>query len=166
VECEGFFLRIRFVLGGNFGLLLKSYFLLTIFQGCYPEKGIFEFLNQFTHFNYQIKFLIFLCNLCHNTLDLFFPNLRILIQGSRPAEYVPSTAYFLKFLEDKGRRFKTNLTLRLILQFNLKLGGYSIWSARFIASYIKEDLKTTQGIATHSLEAAQEVLGRHLQDGV
>jgi hypothetical protein len=69
-------------------------------------------------------------------------------------------------LEDKGRRFKTNLTLRLILQFNLKLGGYSIWSARFIASYIKEDLKTTQGIATHSLEAAQEVLGRHLQDGV
>jgi hypothetical protein len=53
---------------------------------------------------------------------------------------------FFKFLEDKSRRFNTNLTLSLILQFNLRLGGYSIWSASFIAPHIKEDLKTTQGM--------------------
>jgi hypothetical protein len=50
-------------------------------------------------------------------------------------------AYFLNLLEDTERRFKINLTLRLILRFNLRLGGYSIWSAIFIASHIKEDLK-------------------------
>jgi hypothetical protein len=50
-------------------------------------------------------------------------------------------SYFLNSLEDKERRFKTNLTLSLILQFNLRLRGYSIWSAIFIAPHIKEDLK-------------------------
>jgi hypothetical protein len=29
---------------------------------------------------------------------------------------------FFKFLEDKSRRFKTNLTLSLVLRFNLRLG--------------------------------------------
>jgi hypothetical protein len=48
-------------------------------------------------------------------------------------------------LEDKERRFKTNLTLSLILRFNLRLGGYSIWSASLYAPHIKEDLKTTWG---------------------
>jgi hypothetical protein len=50
-------------------------------------------------------------------------------------------AYSLNPLEDKERRFKTNLTFSLILRFNLRLGGYSIWSAIFIAPHIKEDLK-------------------------
>jgi hypothetical protein len=49
-----------------------------------------------------------------------------------------------KFFEDKSERFKTNLTLILILRFNLRLEDYSMWSVSFIASYIKEDLKTTQ----------------------
>jgi hypothetical protein len=31
------------------------------------------------------------------------------------------------------------LTLSLILRFNLRLGGYSIWSAIFIAPHIKDD---------------------------
>jgi hypothetical protein len=48
---------------------------------------------------------------------------------------------FLNSLEDKERTFKTNLTLSLILRFNLRLGVYSIWSAIFIASHIKEYLK-------------------------
>jgi hypothetical protein len=33
------------------------------------------------------------------------------------------------YSKDKKRRLKTNLTLSLILRFNLRLGGYSIWSA-------------------------------------
>jgi hypothetical protein len=49
--------------------------------------------------------------------------------------------YFLNSLEDKQRRFKTNLTLSLILGFQVRLRGYSIWSALFIAPHIKEDLK-------------------------
>jgi hypothetical protein len=50
-------------------------------------------------------------------------------------------AYFLNYLEDKERRFKANLTLSLILRFNLRLGGYSIWSVIFIIPCIKEELK-------------------------
>jgi hypothetical protein len=46
-------------------------------------------------------------------------------------------AYFLNFWKIKIGRFKT---LNLILRLNLRLGGYSIWSATFIAPYIKEDL--------------------------
>jgi hypothetical protein len=33
--------------------------------------------------------------------------------------------------KDKKRRFKTNVTLSLILRFNQRHGGYSIWSAIF-----------------------------------
>ena len=44
--------------------------------------------------------------------------------------HVVSTTYFFeKYSKDKKRRLKTNLTLSLILRFNLRLGGYSIWSA-------------------------------------
>jgi hypothetical protein len=47
---------------------------------------------------------------------------------------------FFKFSwKIKTGRFKTNLTLSLILRFNLRLGGYSIWSASVIASHIKKD---------------------------
>jgi hypothetical protein len=47
--------------------------------------------------------------------------------------HVSSVTYFLNLLEDKDKRFKTNLTLSLILQVNLRLGSYSIWSASSIA---------------------------------
>jgi hypothetical protein len=69
----------------------------------------------------------------------FFPNLGIWIQDSRTAGRMSSMAYFLNFLKDKDRRFKTNLTLSLILWFNLRLEGYSIWGASSIAPHIKED---------------------------
>jgi hypothetical protein len=52
---------------------------------------------------------------------------------------------FFKFLEDKDGRFKTNLTLSLILRFNLRLEGYFIWSASLIAPRTKEDFKTAWG---------------------
>ena len=54
------------------------------------------------------------------------------------AGYVSSTAYFSNSWKIKTRRLKTDLTLSLILRFNLRLGGYSIWSASFIATHIKE----------------------------
>jgi hypothetical protein len=47
--------------------------------------------------------------------------------------------FFEFILKIKTGRFKTNLTLRLILRFNLRLRGYSIWSASFIAPDTKED---------------------------
>jgi hypothetical protein len=96
----------------------------------------------------------------------FFPNLIIWIQGSGAAGHVSSMAYFLNFLEDKERRFKTKLTLSLILRFNLRLGGYSIWSASLIAPRIKEDLQTLGTWAPRSLEEVKEVFGRHFQDEV
>ena len=39
-----------------------------------------------------------------------------------------SEIYFSNFLENKEGK-KTEVTLSLILRFNLRLGGYSIWSA-------------------------------------
>jgi hypothetical protein len=35
------------------------------------------------------------------------------------------------YSKDKKRRFKTNVALSLTLRFNLRLRGYSIWSAIF-----------------------------------
>jgi hypothetical protein len=67
----------------------------------------------------------------------FFPNLGVWIEGLGAAGHMPSMGYFLNFLGDKDRRFKTNLTLSLILQFNLRLRRYSIWSANLIAPHIK-----------------------------
>jgi hypothetical protein len=60
---------------------------------------------------------------------------------------VSSATYFLNLLEDKDRRLKTKLTLSLILRVNLKLEGYSIWSASSIAPHIKEVVTTTQGMS-------------------
>ena len=39
-----------------------------------------------------------------------------------------SEIYFSNFLENKEEE-KTEVTLSLILRFNIRLGGYSIWSA-------------------------------------
>jgi hypothetical protein len=52
---------------------------------------------------------------------------------------VINNLFFKLIWKIKTGRFKTNLTLSLILRFNLRLGGYSIWSASFIAPHIKED---------------------------
>jgi hypothetical protein len=52
---------------------------------------------------------------------------------------VSSITYFSNLLEDKDRRLKIELTLSMILRVNLRLGGYSIWSASLIAPHIKED---------------------------
>jgi hypothetical protein len=49
-----------------------------------------------------------------------------------------SVTYFSNLLEDKDRRLKNKLTLCLILQVNLRLGGYSIWSATLIAPHRKK----------------------------
>jgi hypothetical protein len=70
------------------------------------------------------------------------------------AGHVSSTVYFLNFWKI-SIRFKTNLTLSLILRINLRLGGYSIWSASFIAPHIKEDLKTNQGMSTSQPRSSQ-----------
>jgi hypothetical protein len=85
---------------------------------------------------------------CHDYLDPLFQNLGIWIQGSGAAGHVSLATYFSNLLEYKDRRFKIELTLSLILRVNLRLGGYSIWSASIIAPHIKEDLTTTQGMST------------------
>ena len=61
-------------------------------------------------------------------------------------------------------------TLKLILRINLRLGGYSIWSAIFIAPH-KEDqvlkiLNLLGQEAPRSFEAAREVLEEFLQDQI
>jgi hypothetical protein len=149
------FSRKRFVLSGNFGNFLKSYLLNHCFRDTVSKKAVFEFLNQFTHFNHQFKLLNILHNPCHDSLDPFFPkswDLDSRLGGCRTRVI---DALFFNFLEDKSSRFKINLTLSLFLRFNLRLGGYSIWSASFIAPHIKEDLKTTRGMSTSQPQCSQ-----------
>jgi hypothetical protein len=74
----------------------------------------------------------------HDSLDPLFQNLGIWIQGSGAAGQVSLATYFLNMLEDKDRRLKIKLTLSLILRVNLRLKGYSIWSASLIAPHIKK----------------------------
>jgi hypothetical protein len=54
--------------------------------------------------------------------------------------HVSSTTYFSTLLEDKDRRLMVKFALTLILRFNLRLRGYSIWSASLVAPHVKEDL--------------------------
>jgi hypothetical protein len=75
---------------------------------------------------------------CHDSLDPLFQNLGIWIQGSGAAGHVQSATYFSNLLEDKDRRLKIELTLSPILQVNLRLEGYSIWSASIITPHIKK----------------------------
>jgi hypothetical protein len=77
---------------------------------------------------------------CHDSLDPLFQTLKIWIPGSGAAGHVLLATYFWNLLEDKDRRLKTKSTLSLILQVNLKLGDYPIWSASSIAPQIKEHL--------------------------
>jgi hypothetical protein len=55
---------------------------------------------------------------------------------------------FRMYSKDKKRRFKTNLTLSLILRFNLRLGGYSIWSTIFHRTPYKRRLEAIRGMST------------------
>src|SRR6185312_3766892 len=50
-----------------------------------------------------------------------------------------SEIYFSIFLENKEEK-KTEVTLSLILRFNLRLGGYSIWSASTSRTIYDQDL--------------------------
>jgi hypothetical protein len=88
---------------------------------------------------------------CHDSLDPLFQTLEIWIQGSGTAGHVSSVTYFSNLLEDKDRSLKIKLTLNLILRVNLRLGGYSIWSASLIAPHIKEGLTTTRGMSASQL---------------
>jgi hypothetical protein len=68
---------------------------------------------------------------------ILFPKPWDLDSKLRAVRHVSLMAYFYEVKEDKERRFKTNLTLSLILLFNLSLGGYSIWSAIFHCTLYK-----------------------------
>jgi hypothetical protein len=50
-----------------------------------------------------------------------------------------SEIYFLIFLENNEK--KTEVTLSLILRFNLRLGGYSIWSASTLRTIYDQDFR-------------------------
>jgi hypothetical protein len=75
---------------------------------------------------------------CHDCLDPLFQNLGIWIQGLGATGHMSSAIYFSNLLKDKDRRLKIKLTLSLILRVNIRLGGYSIWSASLIAPHIKK----------------------------
>ena len=75
------------------------------------------------------------------------------------AGYVASEIFFSTFLKNKEGK-KTEVTLSLILQFNLRLGGYSIWSASICAPYMIKISGLEHLIASEQLE----VLGRLLDE--
>jgi hypothetical protein len=64
------------------------------------------------------------------------------------ARRLQDTCHRLMYSKDKKRRFKTNLTLSLIFRFNLRLRGYSIWSAIFRRTPYKTRLEAIRGMST------------------
>jgi hypothetical protein len=67
---------------------------------------------------------------------------------------------FWKYSKDKKKRLKTSLTLSLILWFNLRLGGYSIWSAIIHRTPYKR-----KNSGHEHLIASRRVLEERFQDG-
>jgi hypothetical protein len=123
------------------------------FREFIPKKVVFEFLNQFAHLN--IKFLPSYFA-CHDFLDPFLPkSWKFGFKARGLQGHVSSATYVSNLLKDKDRRLKTKLTLSLILQVNLRLGGYSIWSVSLIAPHIKEDLTTTRGMSISQRQCSQ-----------
>ena len=70
----------------------------------------------------RLRFLI--PNLCPGAIR----KMRDFDLSLRDCGICASEIYFSIFLENKEEK-KTEVTLSLILRFNLRLGGYSIWSA-------------------------------------
>jgi hypothetical protein len=139
-------------------------FVSPFFQRIHPEKrGSTNLLHQFAHVHRQI-FAVISC------MPWFFgsliPNLGDLNSRLGGCGHESSATYFSNLPEDKDRRFKIKLTLNLILWVNLRLGGYSIWSANLITYHIKKTGQLLGALAPHSLDAARKVLGGHLHDGV
>ena len=67
-------------------------------------------------------------NFCHEFTLILKSKLRNLNSRLEGCQICASEIYFSNFLENKEGK-KTEVTLNLILRFNLRLGGYSIWSA-------------------------------------
>jgi hypothetical protein len=89
------------------------------------KKEVFKFLNQFTHFNHQFKLLIFYTTHATILWILFSKPWGFGFKARGLCWTRVIDRLFFKFLEDKDRRFKTKLTLSLILQVNLRLGATS-----------------------------------------
>ena len=92
-------------------------------------------------------------------LKFLIPNLRLgATRGKRDFDLrlggcwiYASEIYFLIFLENKWRK-KSEVTLSLILWFNQRLGGYSIWSVRTSRTIYDQDFGAW---APHSLDATR-----------
>ena len=68
-----------------------------------------------------------------------------------------SEIYFSIFLENKVEK-KTEVTLSLILRFNLRLGGYSIWSASTLRTIYDQDLGLEHLTALKQMEVLRGLL--------
>jgi hypothetical protein len=128
------------------GVCWGCYLFHHFFREFIPKKEVFKFTTTIVPCSPS--------NLCRHLLHatilriLHSKILGIWIQGSRAVEHVSSATYFSNLLEDKDRRLKIKLTLSLILQVNLRLGGYSIWSASLIAPHIKKTGQLLGGMST------------------
>jgi hypothetical protein len=68
---------------------------------------------------------------CHDHWILFFKPERFGFKARGLQDTWPRLLIFRIYSKSKQGRFKNNVTLSLILRFNQRLGGYSIWSAIF-----------------------------------
>jgi hypothetical protein len=89
------------------------------FRDAIPKKWFFEFPNQFTHFNHQNKLLY---TMHATTLGILVFQISKFGFKTRGCETRVIDGLLFNFFEEKDRIFKTNLTLSLILWFNLWFG--------------------------------------------
>jgi hypothetical protein len=111
---------------------LGSYLINHFFRVNCPEKrGFLSFEFKFCQLHHLGLYFLNREHCCHDLWDPFFPKFeRFGFKARGLCDTWHRLLIFRKYSKDKKKRgLKTNLTLSLILRFNLRLGGYSIWSA-------------------------------------
>jgi hypothetical protein len=98
------------------------------------RKGFFSnfksnFYHLYHHTNYFPKEHLFTA--CHDHWILLSKPQRFGFKARGLRDTWHRLLVFRIYSKSKQGRFKTNVTHSLILRFNLRLGGYSMWSAIF-----------------------------------
>jgi hypothetical protein len=151
---------IKIGLRGTFGYLLGMLFISPFFQGIHPKKGVFKFTTPIRP--------CLPSNLCRHILHatiLLILNSKtwgfgFKARGLRDTCHQRLIFQIYRKIRTEDSRFK--LTLSLNLRVNIRLGGYSIWSASLIAPHIKKTGQTTRGMSTSQPRCSQENTRRTL----
>jgi hypothetical protein len=100
---------------------------------CPEKKGFSNSKSNFHHLYHHTNYFPreHFLTACHDHWILYSKPERFGFKARGLRDTWHRLLIFRIYSKSKQGRFKTNVSLNLILRFNLRLGGYSIWSAIF-----------------------------------